>query len=173
MRQITFALLLVVALPLAGAAQSVAPKAKQTTNGDGYGYGYIFAAPGGVSSGGDGTLHIGGGGEGVFNNGIGIGAELGYLHLFESFDDGLGTFSLNGSYHFLKASKSEKVAPFITAGYTGFLGGGGYLNGVNFGGGVNYWFKRRVGLRFEFRDNIPADNSAPHILNVRVGLTFR
>ena len=26
--------------------------------------------------------------------------------------------------------------------------------GLNFGSGVNYWLKDRVGLRFEFRDNV-------------------
>ncbi|MGE0131077.1 MAG: hypothetical protein AB7U82_23615 [Blastocatellales bacterium] len=172
MRQITFALLLAVALPLVGAAQSVAPKATQTTNENGYGYGYIFAAPGGSSNGGGGTLHIGGGGEGVLKNGVGIGAELGYLYPFEGIDEGLGTFSVNGAYHFLKASRSEKVTPFVTAGYTGFFRSG-YANGFNFGGGVNYWFKKRVGLRFEFRDNVFAADGAAHLLNVRIGLTFR
>lgn len=171
MGQITFILLLLMSLPLAAAAQTVAPKAQQTTNEKGYGYGYVFTAPGGASSGG-GTLHIGGGGEGILRNGVGIGAELGYITPFEAIGDGLGTFSVNGSYHFLKASKSEKVTPFLTAGYTGFFRGG-YANGVNFGGGVNYWFKERVGLRFEFRDNIFAADGTAHLLNVRIGLTFR
>ncbi len=172
MRQITFALLLVVSLSLAGAAQTAAPKAKQTTNENGYGYGYIFAAPGGASSGGGGTLHIGGGGEGVSKNGAGIGEELAYLTPFESIGDGLGTFSVNGSYHFLKSSKSGKLVPFVTGGYTGFFRGG-YANGVNVGGGVNYWFKQRIGLRIEFRDNVLIENGSAHFLNVRVGLTFR
>jgi len=172
MRQITFVLLLLVSLPLVAAAQTVAPNAKQTTNENSYGYGYVFAAPGGASSGGGGTLHIGGGGEGILKNGVGIGAELGYIYPFEAIGDGLGTFSVNGSYHFLKASKSGKFAPFVTGGYTGFFRSG-YANGCNFGGGVNYWFKKRVGLRFEFRDNVFAADGAAHLLNVRIGLTFR
>ena len=172
MRQITGVLLIVISLSLTAAAQTASPKAKQTTNKNGYSYGYIFAAPGGTSSGGGGTLHIGGGGEGVLKNGAGIGVEVGYITPFESFGDGLGIFSVNGSYHFLKSSKSEKVAPFITSGYTGFFRSG-YANGVNFGGGVNYWFKPRVGLRFEFRDNVFLQEGSAHFLNVRVGLTFR
>jgi hypothetical protein len=168
MRRITLFLILVVSLSVVATAQTASPK----TNENGYSHGYIFAAPGGTSGGGGGTLHIGGGGEGVFKNGAGIGAEVGYATPFESFGDGLGLFSFNGSYHFLKASHSGKVVPFITGGYTGFFRGG-YANGVNFGGGVNYWFKRRVGLRVEFRDNVFVQDGSAHLLNVRVGLTFR
>lgn len=133
-------------------------------------HGYIFAAPGGASSGGGGTLHIGGGGEGVFKSGAGLGAELGYLFPFENRGSGLGVFSINGSYHFLK---SGKASPFITGGYSGFFRRG-YSNGVNFGGGVNYWFKERAGLRFELRDNVALGaGAALHFLNVRVGFIFR
>ena len=168
MRRITLFLTLVISLSVVVTAQTVSPK----TTENGYSHGYIFAAPGGTSGGGGGTLHIGGGGEGVFKNGAGIGAEIGYVTPFESFGDGLGLFSVNGSYHFLKASKSGKVVPFVTGGYTGFFRGG-YANGVNFGAGVNYWFKRRVGLRVEFRDNVFVQDGSAHLLNVRVGLTFR
>lgn len=171
MRQFTMILSLLVCLSVAGSAQSTS-KTTRPTNDVGNSYAYIFAAPGGTSGGGGGTLHIGGGGEGVFKNGAGIGAEVGYITPFESFGDGLGIFSVNGSYHFLKSSKSEKVVPFITGGYTGFFRGG-YANGVNFGGGVNYWFKPRVGLRVEFRDNVFVQDGSAHFLNVRVGLTFR
>lgn len=133
-------------------------------------HGYVFAAPGGTSFGGGGTLHVGGGGEGVFKNGVGLVAEVGYLFPFEERGSGLGVFSINGSYHF---SKSGKTAPFVTGGYSGFFRGG-YANGVNFGGGVNYWFKERTGLRFEFRDNVAlGDGAALHFLNVRVGVIFR
>lgn len=172
MRQITIILTFLVSLSVAVSAQTASAKAKQTTNENGSGYGYIFAAPGGASGGGSGTLHIGGGGEGVLKNGAGIGVELAYLTPFESIGDGLGTFSVNGSYHFLKSSKSEKLVPFVTGGYTGFFRSG-YANGVNFGGGVNYWFKQRVGLRVEFRDNVLIDSGSIHFLNVRAGLTFR
>lgn len=134
-------------------------------------YGYLLAAPGGTApSGGGATLHIAGGGQGVFGNGVGIGGEVGYLLPFEEPRSGLGLFSINGSYHFLKQGKT---VPFITGGYSGFFRSG-YANGVNFGAGVNYWFKPRTGLLVEFRDNIGAfDGDAVHFLNVRVGVTFR
>lgn len=170
MRYITLVLALFVSLFVVGSAQT--PNSTQSTKDGGHSYGYIFAAPGGTSGGGGGTLHVGGGGEAVHRKGFGIGAELAYLMPFESAGDGLGTFSVNGSYHFLKSSKSEKLVPFVTAGYTGFFRGG-YANGVNFGGGVNYWFKPRVGFRVEFRDNVFAQDGTAHFLNVRFGLTFR
>ncbi len=172
MRQITLVLMLVISWSVAVSAQTASTKATPSANEPGHSYGYVFAAPGGTSGGGGGTLHIGGGGEGVFKNGAGIGAELGYVSPFESVRDGLGLFSINGSYHFLKSSKSGKVVPFVTGGYTGFFRSG-YANGVNFGAGVNYWFKRRVGLRVEFRDNLFVQDGSAHLLNVRVGLTFR
>lgn len=168
MHRITLFLTLIVSLSVVVTAQTASSK----TNKNSDSYGYIFAAPGGTSGGGGGTLHIGGGGEGVFKNGAGIGAEVGYIAPFEHFGDGLGLFSVNGSYHFLKASTSGKVVPFVTGGYTGFFRSG-YANGVNFGGGVNYWFKPRVGLRVEFRDNVFVQDGSAHFLNVRVGLTFR
>ena len=49
-------------------------------------------------------------GEGVFNNGVGIGMELGYLSPFESVGDGLGTFSVNGSYHFIDNSDQKTLS---------------------------------------------------------------
>ena len=171
MRPIIFALLQVVLFSLAAAAQTVAPSAKQTSSNNGYGYGYVFAAPG-VASGGTPTFHIGGGGEGILKNGLGIGAEIGYIGPIGELGNGFGVFSVNGSYHFLKENKSDKVAPLVTGGYTGFFRGG-YINGVNFGGGINYWFKERVGLRFELRDNVFAQGGATHLLNIRVGVTFR
>ena len=135
-------------------------------------HGYLLAGPGGSSPSGGGTLQVVGGGDGVFNNGASVGAEVGYLLPFRDASSGLGLFSVNGGYHFVK-SKSKAV-PFLTGGYTGFFRGG-YANGVNFGGGVNYWFKERMGLRVEFRDNLLTEDSSyrVHFLNVRVGLAFR
>jgi len=171
MRRTIFAPLMVSLISLVVMAQTVAHGAKQVTNNPSYGYGYLFVAPG-VASGGSATLHIGGGGEVIFNNGFGMGAEVGYLGPIEAMGQGFGVFSVNGSYYFLKANQSEKVAPFVTGGYTGIFRSG-YASGINFGGGVNYWFKKRVGLRFEIRDNLVALDGAAHLLNARIGLTVR
>ncbi len=172
MRHITFALVLLFSLVLGAAAQTPMPSSRKAANREGSGWGYVFAGPGGTSGGGTGTLQIGGGGEGLLKGGVGVGAELAYLTPIRSVGDGIGMFSVNGSYHFLKASDSGKLVPFVTGGYTGFFRSG-YANGVNFGGGVNYWFKPRVGLRVEFRDSFFAQDTSNHFMNVRVGITFR
>ena len=149
-------------------AQTATQAARQAREAGGQGY--LFVAPGG--DGNDGTLHLGGGGEGIFKNGASVGAELGYLGPMERLDNGLGVFSVNGGYHFKAASRSGKTVPFLTVGYTGFFRNG-YANGINYGGGVNYWFNERVGLRIDFRDHVFLESNATHFLNARIGLTFR
>ena len=90
---------------------------------DYHGHAYIFVAPGGATGGGSttGMLHLGGGGEGLFYKGLGVGGELGYLAPTRSFKDGVGVFSVNGAYHFVNSEKPRKLVPFVTVGYSLFL----------------------------------------------------
>jgi outer membrane protein with beta-barrel domain len=132
------------------------------------GQGYLFAAPGGASGGGGATLHFGGGGEALVYEGLGVGAELGYLAPVPALDNGIGILSTNVSYHFARANAVE---PFITGGYS-LAFRSGFSSGGNFGGGVNYWFAERAALRLEFRDHIFSSDS-PHLYQFRVGLSFR
>jgi hypothetical protein len=141
----------------------------QAQQKDSRGHGYAFFAPGGISDSSTVWAHVGGGGEAVFGSGLGVGAEIGYVTPIKSWGDGIGLFSLNGAYHF---KNSSKVVPFVTGGYSGFFREG-YANGFNFGGGVNYWMKERVGLRFEFRDQVPGNTDLGHVYGFRVGVTFR
>jgi hypothetical protein len=136
------------------------------------GQGYLYVAPGaGVSSGGSaGTLHFGGGGEFNIYKGVGVGGEIGYLSPIRSMGSGVGVFSLNGLYSFRKDGRS-KVVPFVTAGYS-LLFRRGHLNAFNFGGGVNYWFSKRTGLRFEFRDYVRPEYLGSHIIEGRIGVNF-
>lgn len=137
------------------------------------GQGYLFAAPGGIApNGSDATLQFGGGGEGLIHKGLGVGGEIGYLTLARSFNRGFGIFSVNGSYHFTEATASGKVVPFVTGGYSLFFRDG-HTNGFNVGGGVNYWFRERVGVRLEFRDQVVPEGRSVHYLGFRVGLAFR
>ncbi|MDX2149696.1 MAG: hypothetical protein SFV54_03105 [Bryobacteraceae bacterium] len=141
-----------------------------------YSHGYVFVAPGGSSfstrsfGDTDATLHLGGGGEWVSRIGLGAGAELGYLAGTNSLGNGFGTASLTGSYHFLRRGKWD---PFAAAGYTlGFRSG--TLNMFHFGGGTNYWFSRRAGLKLEFRDHVFSPGPANvHFWGFRFGATFR
>jgi hypothetical protein len=135
-------------------------------------HGYVFFGPGGVTSHGNtsGAMYLGGGGEAVFGPGIGVGAEVGYTAPWRQFQSGIGIGSVNGSFHF---GRSGRVVPFITGGYTLFFRSG-TANGFNFGGGVNWWFADRIGLKTEIRDQVGLGGlDGVHFWAARVGLTFR
>jgi hypothetical protein len=133
------------------------------------GWGYGFGAVGGASGGSDATLHVGGGGEGLVYKGLGLGAEIGYLSPFQGLGDGIGILSTNVGYHFVKPNR--KLAPFVTGGFS-LAFRNGASGGGNFGGGIQYWMRPHLGLRFEFRDHVFSSDS-PHLYGFRVGLSFR
>ena len=161
MRKLIFVILLAVLLPFAAAAQ----------NKDRRGQGYVFVAPG-VFAGEVATLHIGGGGEGLVYKGLGVGGEIGYLGIVDDLGEGFGVLSSNVSYHFTNATRSGKFAPFVTSGVS-MLFRGRVAPAINIGGGMNWWFKDRVGLRVEIRDHVIVTDGAPHFLGIRIGLAFR
>jgi hypothetical protein len=133
------------------------------------GWGYVVGGAG--ASAGDfskGFFSVAGGGEGMVKGGFGLGSEIGYLGAFRSGGNGVALFSGGPSYHF---NRNSKLVPFVTGGYSAaFLSGASH--GGHFGGGVQYWMKEHVGLRFEFRDHIFSSDS-PHLYQFRVGLSFR
>ena len=135
---------------------------------------YLFLAPGGVSSSGHTamTLHLGAGVDAVLFKGFGVGAELGALGPREDFAGNvLGVASVNGYYHFLHGR--PKADPFVTAGYTVMFRSGS-INLFNFGGGLNYWFVPRLGLKVELRDHVYSpQRSSVHYWGIRLGLAFR
>jgi hypothetical protein len=162
MHKLILAILLMASMPFVIAAQ---------TGKEYRGQGYGFVAPGSTSDGGS-TLHFGVGGEGLVYKGLGVGGEIGYLGATRSLNEGFGVLSPDVSYHFLSASKSGKLVPFVTGGYS-LLFRSGVGHAVNFGGGVNYWFKDRVGLRLEFRDHVVAHSDLGQFFGFRIGLAFR
>jgi hypothetical protein len=160
---------LLLALTTSIAAQTPLPP--NTTKREHNGQGYGFVAP--VALNGESTgLQIGVGGEGLIHKGLGVGAELSLLTTPRQFREGIGLLSPNVSYHFLNATKDGKLVPFVTGGYTLFFRSG-VAHGINFGGGVNYWFKERVGLRFEVRDQVLAYDDTAHYVGFRAGISFR
>ena len=169
MKRVLLALLLVALVPMWASAQD-----SEYSKG----HGYVYVAPGFAAAEGEtgmGVAHIGGGGEGFFTRNLGLGADVGYLAPFEAFSDGIGTFSPNLVARFRAKDAQNKVEPFVTGGYTLFFSSG-TANGVNFGGGVNYWFKEHVGLRFEVRDSamIPGEGQpTTHYVGLRIALAFR
>jgi hypothetical protein len=137
------------------------------------GQGYFFTAPGAVNDEGSiGTLHCGVGGEGLLHRGLGVGGEIGVIGTWSGQGDTMGIASVNSSYHFRGASASRKVVPFVTGGYSLFFRHFS-ASGANFGGGVNYWFHDRLGLRLEFRDHVVNIDGQRHYVGIRIGLAFR
>ena len=161
MSKLIFVILLAVLLPFAAAAQTKERR----------GQGYVFVAPTSTTEGGFG-LHIGVGGEGLVYKGLGVGGEIGYLGSADGLSDGIGVLSTNISYHFTKATKSRKFAPFVTSGYS-MVFRRSAINSINIGGGANWWFKERIGLRLELRDHIPLRSESVHFFGVRIGFAFR
>jgi hypothetical protein len=125
----------------------------------------------GINSNSDGTMHMGGGIEGLIYEGLGIGGEAAYLTPISDMSGGIGAVSGNLSYHF---RRDHKVSPFVTGGISfGFRDLDSIQAGGNVGAGLDYWLEnKRVAIRFEVRDYIFSSDS-PHFFGGRVGLTFR
>ncbi len=141
------------------------------------GHAYVFFAPGVITSFScrsctESVLHVGGGGEGTFFKGLGIGGELGYLGLVHGMGEGLGLGSLNGLYIF-RGRSHPKLDPFVTGGLSLAIGNGGASGAANFGGGIQYWFHPKVGLRVELRDYVPTESFSEHLFTVRIGIALR
>jgi len=151
---------------------AILPSAVAAQNKERRGQGYVFLAPTTSTEGGAG-LHFGVGGEGLVYKGLGLGAEIGYLAQARELSRGAGVLSPNVSYHFLRASGSGKFSPFVTGGYSLLFTGNEAINAVNLGGGLNWWFKDRIGLRLEVRDHIPGAEPSLHLIGFRIGLAFR
>ena len=161
-------MLLPVGLPVGMMAQEVQPP-RATAN--------AFFGVGGAFAEGEraGILQVGGGGEARIYKGLSAGAELGYLHPTKDFREGFGLFSANGAYRFWTSSSSQRVVPFLTAGYS-LAFRNGTANLANFGGGLDYWFHDRAALRLEVRDHIwPSRDGSPtaHFLMFRIGVVGR
>jgi hypothetical protein len=77
------------------------------------------------------------------------------------------------------AESSDSQSPtegLLGQGYVFFASGGiigdwNSISTVHFGGRVNYWFRKRMGLRLEFRDHMDMHND--HYLSGRIGFSFR
>jgi hypothetical protein len=136
---------------------------------------YVFFAPGGVTNGSNVnmTLHAGGGGDLLIKKGIGVNVEIGALGPAEDFSQAVAVFSPGGAYYFRRGDE-HKVEPFVAGGYT-LMFRDGHANLGYAGGGVNYWFRPKLGLRLEFRDHFyfGGGGSDTNFFGLRVGLAFR
>ena len=171
MKSCILTLLFLLVASAAALAQTPQPPQGPKKEYGGQGYGYI--GPGAFTTDSDALIHYGAGGEGFLKGGFAANIDVGGFSSSRNFSEGFAVISPGVSYHFKKASQSGKVVPFVTGGYTLFAGSGGVDNGIHFGGGVNYWFKERIGLRVEIRDFVPVPVDDFHILGFRFGVSFR
>ncbi len=101
--------------------------------------------------------------------GLGASGELG---LIAAGGDALGMASLNATYQFNRSPFRQKgIVPFITGGYTSASTGEAGAGGANIGGGINWWFSKRLGLRFDVRDYYFRDEV--NFVVLRAGISFR
>lgn len=134
--------------------------------------GFFFVAPGVRNDTGSSTFGVGGGAEYYVYKGVGFGLDLGAINTASTTGVRHWTamMSLNAIYNFNINDKS-KVSPFIIGGAS--IAGFDVPGGVNFGGGIQYWFHEHIGLRVEFRDHIFIGMNDHHYPQGRIGIAFR
>ena len=132
-------------------------------------HGYVFAAFGNETRS-SAYFHPGIGGDWVFGNGFGIGGEVGAVIARRRGTPNLALLSGNGSYHI--RIDNAAVDPFGTLGISMVTTGGSSDVMWNWGGGVNWWWRPRLGLRLEFRDHVWS-RASRHLVEFRFGVSFR
>ena len=143
-------------------------------------YGYAFGGPVVVPRSAftrwDGTfIHVGGGGEARLTNRFGLGGELGVLKpVTNQYAITTGLASVTPAYHFFARGSNRTFDAFVNGGFSVLFGSGAGA-AIHYGGGLNYWVRRRLGLRFEFRHHLwsPEAGETIHLIGFRVGLAFR
>jgi hypothetical protein len=119
-------------------------------------------------------VHVGGGGEGHLTDRFALGGEIGVLKpTTNQYAITTGLASITPAFHFIRKDSKRKFDPFVDGGLS-LLAGRGAGFAIHYGGGTNYWLRRRIGLRFEFRDHIWSVEAgeAVHLVDFRVGVVF-
>lgn len=114
------------------------------------------------------NVSFGAGGDAFLFRGLTAGAEIGHYQFVERGSDGFGIAGFNAGYHWNRRG-AGRTEPFVSAG-PAIVFGNASSPGASFGGGVNYWFSRRLGLRLEGRLYGFAGDA---IAKFRVGISFR
>lgn len=91
-----------------------------------------------------------GGGEGYVWKGLALGGDGQFVWQRDNSDTNFGLLAIGPSYHFDDRENPRKIVPFVTGGY-GLAFRDDALSLYQLGGGVTWWPKARVGLRFEYR----------------------
>jgi len=119
-------------------------------------------------------VHVGGGGEGRLTERFALGGEIGVLKpVTNQYAITTGLASVTPAFHFISRESKRKFDPFVDGGFSLLAGRGGAV-AIHYGGGMNYWVRRRFGLRFEFRHHIFSTEAGEsvHLVGFRVGIVF-
>jgi len=142
-------------------------------------FGILPAAPSSVAVASNNAYSAGGGFEYQAKKWIGVGLDLAGLIPSDGkvISNTTGTVSPNVFFHVPQANwQGSTWDAYTTGGYTALFRDFG-ANGVNVGGGLNYWFHEQTGVMFEFRfvrvlgSNPPTP--ATNYYEIRFGLNFR
>ena len=118
------------------------------------------------------NIGVGGGGEGFLWRGLTIGGDAGYYRFPADSNAGYGVATLGPGYHFVDRNKRSKFDPYVNANVLGIaFARGGVAAAASLGGGVNYWFKERMGLQTGVQ--VQGIGFEESLVLFRVGLTFR
>jgi hypothetical protein len=158
------ALVVLVAPGVLGAQNSSTPFRYR---GSGYA---VFG--GGACQHGVGHISAGGGGEGFVVKGLSLGLDAAYRKFTD--DPAFGTAVLTVGYHFVDRTEPAKIDPFISVAPLGIafrVGNRSQTEAAgHIAGGLNYWMKPRMGVRFEGGIYGLASEA---IFLVRLGVSFR
>lgn len=116
-------------------------------------------------------VHVAGGAEALIRERAGVGGEFGVLANSSS---ALLVFSANGVLHPTGKAASRRNSPFVSGGYTRMGSGEGSFGAWNVGGGLDLWWRERLGFRVEFRDHVRPDRRGTvQYWTIRAGVVFR
>jgi hypothetical protein len=162
--KLMFAALIALTIPGLGQAQN--GTREFSYDGLGYGFASLGACQHQYFSAG-----AGGGGEGFLWKGLSLGGELGVYSFPNDRSSGYGVAVLGPSYHFVDRKKPTKWDPYVTAKILGIgFANGGVAGAAVLGGGVNYWFKERIGIQTGVQVHAIAEET---VVSFRAGVTFR
>jgi hypothetical protein len=177
MKKLTAIAVLVLMVPMLASAQDT----DHQYHGQGYGFygiGTSLTYPYYRSTG-SAIQQVGFGGEGFLFKGLGLGGEISYVD-WGGFGNQAWLPAVDWSYHLRGNRARARVDPFALGGVSVYVptmhGNRGDAAG-NFGGGVNYWLRPHLALRFEVRDTVNGSccsfGPGNHYLSFRFGITFR
>ncbi|MGD8331145.1 MAG: hypothetical protein PVJ49_17075 [Acidobacteriota bacterium] len=115
-------------------------------------------------------FHVGGGFETISPVGVGFVVDFGYQG-FTGNHRVFGVVSVSPALVY-EIPLRGKVRPYARAGLGIIANGSGSEGLWNIGGGVNYWFRERAGIKVEVRDSFSGTYLDNGMLEVLVGVMY-